>query len=46
MAESFGAWVSIVVLCRLAALNIDSVFSTPSHHVARLVGEAAASRDC
>lgn len=36
--ESFGAWVSIVVLCLLAALNIDSALSTPSHHVARLVG--------
>ncbi len=36
--ESFGAWASIVVLCLLAALNIEGVLSTPAHHVTLLRG--------
>lgn len=36
--ESFGAWVSIVVLTLLALINIASVLRTPGHESASLIG--------
>lgn len=36
--ESFGAWVSIIVLSLLAVINIASVLRTPGHEQASLIG--------
>lgn len=36
--ESFGAWVSIIVLTLLALINVASVLRTPAHESASLIG--------
>ena len=36
--ESFGTWMSIIVLTLLALMNIAAVLKTPEHEMARLLG--------
>ncbi len=36
--EAAGAWISIVVLTLLALLNVATVWRTPAHHTAHVVG--------